>query len=101
MDYEALSLLAQRSSGRTKFLAELSPAYRLSGKLDASYSESVARLVQECPNWDMFTIYEAFLNGIVVMCNNLPYKVASIKRIGLKMLDKTIKELDVVRHVQI
>lgn len=50
MDYEALSLLAQRSSGRTKFLAELSPAYRSSGKLAASYCESVARLVQECPN---------------------------------------------------
>lgn len=52
-----------------------------------------------CPNKNLFINYEAYDGRVVVMGNDLCYKVVGKGVTRLKMFDGTFKELRDVKHV--
>lgn len=52
-----------------------------------------------CPNKNLFINYEAYDGKVVVMGNDLCYKVVGKGVTGLKMFDVMFKELMDVKHV--
>lgn len=52
-----------------------------------------------CPNQSLFATYEIVLICVMVTRNNAPCLVVDIGRVGLKLLDGTIRTLDQLQHV--
>lgn len=50
------------------------------------------------PNWNLFLIYETVFK-CVIMENNLPCRIVSIRRVENKMFVRTMRTLDDVRHI--
>ena len=52
-----------------------------------------------CLNWDCFTSCQSIDGGVVLMGNNMSYKVISMGIVQIKLYDAVVRTLINVRHI--